>query len=178
MILNNFYKWQGAQAFFGDRSFDATTGAKTGIVDTTGQITPTLFKIADGIAAYNFSLGSEGMTGSFQLVDCQLGTGTGEFSMDDYTLANDVSSSFTGTGYSFNYTVENHKLKRTMTFTRTNASESAITIKQVGVIKVLKQLDSNSGNWTNVLIAEFNITPVTVEAGETVTITVHFDEGE
>ena len=178
MILNNYYKWLGAQEFFGDRSFDSTTGAKVGVVDITGEITPMLFDHANQIAAYNFSLGSDTMTGEFQLVECQLGTGTGDFDPDDYTLANDVSSNFTGTGYSFSYSVANHKLSRVMTFTRTNASENAITIKQVGILKVLKQKDTSSGDWTRALIAEFNITPVTVPAGSTVTITVNFDEQE
>ena len=170
MILNNYFKWQGAQEMYGNRNFGSSTGEKMGVVDTTGAITPMLFKYANTRASYNFSLGTQ--------VDCQLGSGTGDFDPDDYTLANDVTSSFGTTTYTFAYEVANHKLKRTMTFVRTNTSESSVTVKQIGVIKILKQKDSNSGDWANVLIAEFNITPVTVAAGETVTITVHFDDQE
>ena len=147
-----------------------------GVVDTTGEITPMLFKQANTMASYNFSLGSDGMTGGFNIVDCQLGSGTGAFSKDDYTLANDVTSSFGATTYTFSYSTTNHKLVRTMTFTRQNTSNSSVTVRQIGIIKVLKQLDSNSGDWANVLIAEFDITPVTVAAGETVTITVDWED--
>jgi len=177
MITNNYRKWIGAQDMLGNRDYDSGYGAYLGLIDTTGSPITMALKHGNKNASYNFSLGSDGMTGSTKLADCQLGSGTGEFSPDDYTLANNVTSSFGEATYTFSYEVSNNKLKRTMTFTRTNTSGSAVTVRQIGIIKVLKRV-SSSGNWGNILIGEFNIEPVTVQAGETVTITVHFDDQE
>ena len=173
MITNNYRKWIGAQDMFGNRDYDSGYGAYLGLIDTSGAAIPMALKHGNKNASYNFSLGSD----STKLVDCQLGSGTGEFSPDDYTLANNVTSSFGTTTYTFSYEVSNNKLKRTMTFTRQNTSNSAVTVRQIGVIKVIKKV-SSSGNWGNILIGEFNIEPVTVSSGETVTITVHFDDQE
>ena len=173
MITNNYRKWIGAQDMFGNRDYDSGYGAYLGLIDTSGAAITMALKHGNKNASYNFSLGSD----STKLVDCQLGSGTGDFDPDDYTLANNVTSSFGTTTYTFSYEVSDNKLKRTMTFTRQNTSNSSVTVRQIGVIKVIKKV-SSSGNWGNVLIGEFNIEPVTFAAGETVTITVHFDDQE
>ena len=177
MITNNYFKWQAAQEMFGNRNFDSTTGANMGVVDTTGAITPMLFKYANTFASYNFSLGSEGMTGGFNLVDCQFGSGTGAFDPDDYTLSDDITDHFGDLTYIFSYIVEDNVLKKEMRFFRRNTSNETVTIKQVGVLKVLKQNDTDS-TWVKALIAEFNIEPITVPPGEEAMITVNWEDSE
>lgn len=149
MVTANYWKLLGGgQYYLGT----AAGTVNLGIVYTDGNTDTTY--IANGeYGTKNFSFNTE--------MGCQLGSGTGEFSENDYTLANNITSALSSVSMSMNYEY-NEGLKRQFTITGQNNESSDITIKQVGLVKYL-HYGNNSASTKGALMAEINLSePVTV----------------
>lgn len=104
-----------------------------------------------------------------------LGTGTNAFSIDDYTLQTDVSSSFTKASLGVTAGTLTEKLGRTLTWVGkyVNNSNEDFAISEIGFTK--NMFLQNAGGYTDVLIyREVLATPVTVPAGQGITVTLTF----
>ena len=110
-----------------------------------------------------------------------VGTGTTDPTVDDYALEVDVTSSFSTTTTSVNFTVdEDGHFVVTMTWAGTNTSGQDITITEIGARKPLYKNASSSvaaGSVTTtasqcLMIRHILQTPVTVEAGSGTSITI------
>lgn len=102
-----------------------------------------------------------------------LGTGTNAFSLDDYKLQTDVTASFTKAGLTCIGGAVSDALSRTVTWKGSfvNTSGTDITVSEVGLTKRANWELS----WYNFLMyREVLATPITVPAGQGITVTLTF----
>ena len=101
-----------------------------------------------------------------------LGTGTNAFSVDDYKLQTDVSSSFTKASLTVSGGAISETKGRVLTWTCSylNTSGADITVSEIGLTKYVM-----FGSNEDVLIfRDVLATPVTVPAGQGITVTLTF----
>ena len=110
-------------------------------------------------------------------ISFRVGTGTTEPTIDDYGLANDVTSSFTGMTVSVS-SVVSEGAKVVYLASGTNNTGSDITIKEVGIAKDVKKGESGSPTVSTVLLTrDVLASPITVEAGQGFAFTYEWNEG-
>ena len=104
-----------------------------------------------------------------------LGTGTNAFAVDDYTLQTDVSSSFAKVLLDVTASAITEKQGRTLTWVGkyVNNSNADIAVSEIGFTK--NMFLPSAGGYTDVLIyREVLAAPVTIHAGEGITVTITF----
>lgn len=151
--------------------YEESTPSAWKLKEISGSVrTPTLGGNYPFSAAYAFT---SSIGGSLNNAGMLLGTGTNAFSLDDYKLQTDVTASFTKAGLTCIGGAVSDALSRTVTWNGSfvNTSGTDITVSEVGLTKRA----SWASSWYNFLMyREVLATPVTVPAGQGITVTLTF----
>lgn len=95
----------------------------------------------------------------------RIGSGDTEPTVGDYKLATDITSSIADYNYELDTTSSGAKIKTLVIVSGTNNQSSAITIREIGVVKTVETADSgNSSQPKDILVVRYLLeNPVTVQ---------------
>ena len=111
----------------------------------------------------------------------RLGTGDTEVNAEDYCLANDVTSSFSNLTATRSEVVSTDtdgipNAKIVFAIAGVNSSADSITIKEIGLYKVITFYASGNSNQNILFVRHVLDTPITVAAGDSFTLPLQWIE--
>lgn len=130
---------------------------------------------ANSVYAMKYVISNANMKGD---ISCRLGTGTTEPTINDISLAADVTSQFTGITVQHSTVVTDDGAKVVYVISSTNNINADITIREVGITKGLKYGDSSSpSTFTILLTRDVLASPIIVPIGQGFVFTYEWVEG-
>lgn len=99
----------------------------------------------------------------------RIGKGEGDISINDYSLSDDCTADISSLNItdSYGYNADNNDYEHIYTITGTNNSQSAITITEIGLTKILYGSSSSPYYTSPILIAKINLDePISVDSGD------------
>jgi hypothetical protein len=165
MINSNYWKWLYAWDNY-YANYD-NYEAEVGLVNIEGNAQ----NMAVGYDGGNLPPSAKNRYFPYDL-SAKFGSGTGQLSPNDYTIADDISSSITSISVTSTSSGTAEGFHRTIVITGRNASEQAVTIKQVGITKYI-YTGGSQGTQNHVLMGAFNLaSPITVQPNDQFMINV------
>ena len=107
-------------------------------------------------------------------ISVRIGTGTGEVSVTDYSLFNDITSNISDVVVSNNYIPSREGYKQILTITGINPTAEAITITEAGITKAFY---AHPAQKDPLLLAKTVLTkPIKVEPGDSFSLSLEWLE--
>ena len=193
MFLHNYAEWQ--------RAINISSPFLIGGSGTTANCVLTSLKGLNGDLSNKYLCGVNAPYGMFSYsnwgpainralvfadsLSLRVGSGTTDVDPGDYKLDVDETSKFIQTVFNKNIGVsEDGHLTVTITWTGTNNTSSAVTIKEIGLVKILPmfvastigQSQIGSIDYQNILIARYILPdPVTINPGDSGTLSARIE---
>ena len=165
MILNNYYKWLGANQRYSIQA-DATS-QDVGLKAIDGE--NALMLCGNPYGNNSSWWGALAQTRSIDNCALCIGTGENTYESGDYCLVNDITANLSGVQYTKGYSYDNN-FTRLFTITFTNSTSSEITVTEIGIKKVIY---SDPTRYKDVMMAIIQLDdPISVPVGATATVAV------
>lgn len=168
MILNNYWNW---------RAYMSSHTCLSGL-QSSGNYFYIGTKSLDGsnMSVY-ISTYCTGSQKNWSMTDLTsyIGSGSTTPTVDDYAMEDDRTSSFTNVQRSFNIAADDNKVSIIHTITGTNATNSDITISEIGIVQPLYCYPSNSLVYT-MFIHDILEQPIVVPPGRSFSLTFEWVE--
>lgn len=176
MVFSNYWKWQKGIQMYAKWN-RASKSINLGLINEHGDS----WNMACGYdnSSYIDWLSNLLLYSEYKML---LGTGDNQYEKDDYTIANDITDSFTNKTTTINMSVENGVSKRLFTYSGVNNSGSEKTITEVAYYKGIRadaSIDGGEGssNFNYCLFAICKLdNPVVVAPNDSFTIAVEWAE--
>lgn len=162
MVLNNYWKWVNGMNKW---NLFTSTGQGNGQIANIGMVDIGGNERSTVVSRYNYSTIDSVIDNNRRFnvgLACRIGTGDNEYDANDYALASDVTSSFSGVTATVSSQVDDG-LNRTIMVSGSNNTSSDITITEIGIAKNLYYATDGSSSNCLFAIAKLD-TPITVPA--------------
>ena len=161
MILSNYWKLRKGIETITPYVYPRDGLGDIGIIDTSGNNRDTYLS-ADNSSGWNYAREAREFSYSMGAL---LSNGTDDYTINDYSLDDDITSSFTLDDLSINEVVKSEGgISRIITISGKNTSVNNLTITRVGFTKGLHTVESQTYYTALMAIIDLN-TPLTVNAG-------------